>query len=287
MLLARRKTLPLSSAILASCFFFSHLVYWGFYSFAIGWPVFVLWIVLVQDMDRPFGHTHIAKLFCVALLLYVSHVLWFIAGIVYLAAYSIIFRVPLERSVKTFAVLLPISVGVLAWYSTFSGSSMSTPPLWVSNPLERLTPEALTDSVLGGIYGPEEYFVVGAALIWLGISIWQNRNDLKKLIDFPLLLSAILFFVYFLVLPDKYMNTIRFAQRWAPPAMIALLLSFPAPKLPNSLQNVAAVFSTCFTLYGHCFHVEGIRAAGALWTGINLGRITREPKSLRIEHDST
>ena len=118
---------------------------------------------------------------------------------------------------------------------------MSTPPLWVSNPLERLTPEALTDSVLGGIYGPEEYFVVGAALIWLGISIWQNRNDLKKLIDFPLLLSAILFFVYFLVLPDKYMNTIRFAQRWAPPAMIALLLSFPAPKLPNSLQNVAAV----------------------------------------------
>ena len=96
MLLARRKTLPLSSAILASCFFFSHLVYWGFYSFAIGWPVFVLWIVLVQDMDRPFGHTHIAKLFCVALLLYVSHVLWFIAGIVYLAAYSIIFRVPLQ-----------------------------------------------------------------------------------------------------------------------------------------------------------------------------------------------
>jgi hypothetical protein len=83
--------------------------------------------------------------------------------------------------------------------------------------------------------------VVSAALLWIGSSLWQNRDDLKGLVDFPLLLSAALFFTFFILLPDKYMNTIRFAQRWAPPAMISLLLALPAPKLRNRLRNAIAV----------------------------------------------
>lgn len=241
MLLAWRNSRPVSSAILATCFFFNTAVYWGFYSFEIGWPIFVLWIIVVQDVDRTSGPLYSATVFVVATLLYLSHILWFIAGMAYLATFVALYRVPLRRSVRTSAALLPIGILVLVWYPTFSESSMATPTVWASNPLERLLPGALTDAVLGGIYGPAEYLVLGAGLLWIGISVWQNRYDLKKMVDFPLLLSAALFFALFLFLPDRYMNTTRFAQRWAPQVMSALLLALPAPKIRNSLRNVLAV----------------------------------------------
>src|SRR5262249_12080408 len=42
--LAWKRQRPAAAAVLASVIFFNHGTYWGFYSFEIGWPVFVVWL---------------------------------------------------------------------------------------------------------------------------------------------------------------------------------------------------------------------------------------------------
>ncbi len=72
-------------------------------------------------------------------------------------------------------------------------------------------------------------------------AIQPDRVRADGVIDKELLLAAGLFFAFALILPDKYMNTIRFSQRWMPPAMIMLLLAVPAPVLRPVLRQVAAL----------------------------------------------
>jgi hypothetical protein len=249
--LAANRKRSSAAAILACCFFFNHVVYWGFYSFAVGFPVFALWFVLVERLRTRSGLGDLAQLFLAAILLYLSHVLWFMAGMAYLVCFLLAFRVDVGRSLKALAAVVPAVLAVLIWYPTLSGSSMATPPLWGTNPLERLLPENFTDAALGGIYGPAEYVVLAAAICWIAAGLWQSRKSLKEEIDYPLLLCGVLFLGFALILPDKFMNTIRFAQRWASPALICLLLASPAPKLSPALKKfvvIALLAVFCFAV---------------------------------------
>jgi hypothetical protein len=69
----------------------------------------------------------------------------------------------------------------------------------------------------------------------------QNRRDLRSAMDWDLFAAACMFFVVGLVLPDKFMNTIRFGERWMPGAMILMVLAAPAPVIRPVLRRAVAL----------------------------------------------
>ena len=231
-----------AAACVASVFALNHVINWGFYSFAIGFPAFCLWFALTSERDsstKPIVRG--LTLLVTAFLLYISHVLWFAAGVLWLGLSGLILRRDVRGSVRDLALLLPLFVAIWFWYPLFSHSSMATPALWVSGPLDRLTFSAICDSALGGIRGPTELIVLGAAFAWIGLGLLQHRTNLVELIDWPLLLAGGMFFTLAVVLPDKYMNTIRFGQRWMPPALIMFVLALPSPAVRPLIRRAAAI----------------------------------------------
>lgn len=237
-----RRGRPETAPVLSSLFFFNHVLYWGFYSFALGWPAFLLWFTVITKESAPgFSAKDGLTLVAVALLLYLSHVLWFIAGLCWLGLYSLVFRRPLGRLIRQIACLVPLIIAVMVWYPVFAESSMATPPLWGTNPLERVSFSWLTDAALGGIHGPAEPVMFACCLGWIAVGLLQNRGTLKSSIDWQLLLASGMFLVYALCLPDKYMNTIRFSHRWMPAAAIAFLAAMPGPVVRPFLRQAAAL----------------------------------------------
>jgi hypothetical protein len=241
-LTASRRDRSSAAATLSCLFILNHMVYWGFYSFEIGWPAFLVWFSLNAEgsSDRFSLRDALMWLGC-ALILYMSHVLWFMAGVAWLALRGIVFRRPVKETLMRMAYVAPLVVVAWIWYPSLAGSSMATPPLWGSGPISRLAFSWLSDAALGGIKGPAVSFFFAAALGWVLASVVQHRKNLKNLIDKELLLAAGLFFVFVLLLPDKYMNTIRFGQRWMPPAIIMLLLAVPPPIFRPLLRQASAL----------------------------------------------
>jgi hypothetical protein len=242
-LTASRRDRSTAAAALSCLFALNHTVYWGFYSFEIGWPAFLVWFSLNSEgsSDRFSLRDALLWLGC-ALLLYTSHVLWFLAGLAWLVARGIVFRRPVKETMMRLAYVMPLVVVAWIWHASFAGSSMATPPLWApGGPIVRLSFSWISDAALGGLKGPTVSLFFAATLAWVLVSVVQNRKTFGTSVDMELLLAAGLFFVFVLVLPDKYMNTIRFCQRWMPPAMIMLLLAVPAPIIRPLLRQAAVL----------------------------------------------
>lgn len=247
-----------ASATLASLFFFNHIIYWGFYSFALGWPAFLLWLHVTRDgspnaasrwSERTFSASDCLVWVGAALLLYLSHVLWLVAGIVWFVVYSVVFRKPLRAVLIRAAYLAPVIVAVAIWYPRLTQSTMDTPALWGTGPLARLSFTWLTDAALGGLKGPAESIAFGVVLAWLAISLVERGRRILAETDSELLLAAGFLFALVLVLPDKYMNTIRFDHRWLPPAMVLMLLAVPPPEVrPLVRRAVALLTMAAFSL---------------------------------------
>jgi hypothetical protein len=230
-----------ASGVLASIFALNHIVYWGFYSFAVGWPVFLLWMSLLRRDDQKALTARLAlKYLGCVILLYMGHILWLAAGLAWFALRSAAFRAPVMPTLKRAALMLPLVIGTIAWYQMFSASSMATPPLWVTPILSRLWVDGLTMASLGGIKGYTEPLAMLAALIWIvgGLIRWGRDPDAN--VDKEILLAAGMFFVAVLILPDKFMNTIQFWQRWGPPAATLMILAVPAPLKQALLRQAMA-----------------------------------------------
>ncbi|MBI4962243.1 MAG: hypothetical protein HY913_03115 [Desulfomonile tiedjei] len=240
--IAQRRNRSAASATLASLFFFNHIIYWGFYSFAVGWPAFLIWFSLTTKKPaKGFSASEALIWIGTGLLLYMSHVLWLVAGIAWLLIHNLVFRSPARVALTRAAYVIPLVVVIAIWYPILSASTMDTPALWGTNPISRLSFDWLTDAALGGIRGPLENVIFGLAVGWILLSVWQNRREIGERIDWELLLAAGMFFVFVLALPDKYMNTIRFANRWMPIAVILLILAMPAPTVRPLLRQGAAI----------------------------------------------
>lgn len=239
---AHRRNRSAAAATLASIFALNHIIYWGFYSFAIGWPSFLLWLHVTTD-SRLRDRKGALLLLAAGLLLYVSHILWLAAGI----AWLLLNGLALHRDVKVTATrlvyLIPLFIAVGLWYPMFSSSSMATPTLWVSSPFSRLTLSWLSDAALGGMRGPVVPALFSAAVGWIVLGVVQNRHDLNAVVDKELFLAGCMFFACAMVLPDKLMNTIRFGERWMPGAMIMMLLAAPAPNLRPAFRRVVALIT--------------------------------------------
>lgn len=238
---AARTDRSAASAVIASGLALNHIVYWGFYSFALGWPAFLVWMAVTQRDERNrFSWKEAGIWFGAALLLYVCHVLWFIAGMIWLGLRTLVISRSLRPALYRFLYLLPVFVVTAIWYSSFATSSMETPATWAIQPLERLRPGWLVSAAIGGLRGPYEFFFLVAAGLWIGVGLIQSRGQLRESVNFEFLLAAGMFLVAALVLPDKYMNTIMLWQRWVPGAIILIILAVPAPKFEPLLKRLVA-----------------------------------------------
>jgi hypothetical protein len=251
--LGAKRRRPVAAAALASVLFFSHVMYWGFYSFVIGWPAFVLWFVLtVRPASPRRWWVEAASFGAAALLLYVSHALWLAAGIGWLAVYTLAFRVPLRTTLSRAAGVAPVCVAAAFWYPHLKAEGFVSPTRWATTPTARLSFSWLVDAAFGGIHGSMEYVVAFVLAGWVVVSVWQHRQRRTDAYDHALLLGAAMFAAAALLLPHLYQRTIEFDSRWLPMAVILLLLAVPAPVFDVGVERIgalalAAVFSLATT----------------------------------------
>jgi hypothetical protein len=284
--LAFRRGRPVAAAVLASVLFYSHVTYWGFYSFAIGWLAFVPWFLLTA---RPGGARFRARdvplYLGAAGLLYVSHALWFAAGTAWLLLRSVVARTPPRTVALQLISISPVLVVAVVWYRQLSG--FSSPTRWIATPSARLSFSWLVDSTLGGLHGPLEAATIALLALWVGLGLYQNRGRLRGRLDRDLCLAAGLFLALALVLPQLHQNTIAFASRWLPLAALTLLLGVPAPRGDRSLRNASAFAAVAVFIV--VTSLAWVRFERQEWAGLSesLSALPPNPRVIGLDYVRT
>jgi hypothetical protein len=239
LLSARLKRPPLAAAF-ASLLFFGHIMYWGFYQFAFGWPVFISFLLLLRVEFKSRGKEFLA--FSGAwLVLYFTHILWFFVAVAWLGITHLFLRRDIKTLLCRAAGTLPFFALAAAWYPRLAAYGFRSQTIWASVPFERLLPSWLVDASFGGLKGPLEPLFFGLIIVWILLAWLPNRREFRAQCDRNLLLlSAFLFFLA-IILPDKHTNTIRFCQRWVPPALAFLLLGLPEIRIKKSVLALSAL----------------------------------------------
>jgi hypothetical protein len=234
---------PATSATLASVFVFNQSLYWGFFNFLAGWPLFAAWLVAVSaPRRRPEGWTDAVLLAILAFLLFFTHALWFGAAMAWLGVATLVQRPGLATLVRRALAVLPAGLVAAFWYlqfaTTWYAGKQST---WKASPLEKLTSPWFAEHMLGGVWGSLEYTTLGAVALWIAVGLVQHRASLGGAVAPVLAICAALFLVVALFGPYRLQNTIVFDERWLPGAAVLLLLAAPAPLIAARLRNVLAV----------------------------------------------
>ena len=244
-LLAATRGRSPAAATLACALFFSHIVYWGFYNFVFTWPLFVLWLMLTTGQPaRRTGWTDLVLLLGCAALLYASHILWLAMAVLWLVGSGLLFRLPFGVLALRVACVTPVLLGAALWFPYLARRGFGSVTGWGPSPLARLKPGWVLDAAFGGLSGPTEAIVLGGIAVWLAAGLWgaRNRRDgIRGATDRECLLGAGVFMLLTLFLPIKYTNTIQFAERWAPFAIILALLALPTPPIRPLLERAAAL----------------------------------------------
>lgn len=233
--LTRAAGRPLANAPVASLFFFNHVTYWGFVSFLTGLPAFILWLVLLR---RPAaGWRRGTAIAGGAFLLYAAHVLWLAAGTAWLLLDAVLARRPWREAAVRSAWTAPALLAVAFWYPRFAASGFDSATVYGHPPWQRLHPDWLVGTALGGLRGPVPGLVLLAVAGWLALALWQGRERLASTIERPLLAAGLGFLLAALLLPGVRQHTIFFASRWLPVAAVFLVLALPAPRLRPVLRR--------------------------------------------------
>lgn len=233
--LAWRRGRPAAAAALASVVVFNSCLYWGFYSFMLGFPVFAGWWLLTLGNGDGGGVRRAwrrAPLFLAgAALLYLAHALWLAAGLGWLALETVLSwrrRPPLAHLARWVAVA-PVVARAAWWFHGLGGTEFSTPPVWGQPPWLRLLPVNLAEMAFGGIAGRFEPLLLALLLFYPALALLTRRGSAGG--DGRLAAAGGAFLALALVFPDKYTNTVLFDDRWMPVALALLLLAAPAPRL--------------------------------------------------------
>jgi hypothetical protein len=273
---------PRESAVLASLLTLSGSFYWGFINFLSGWPIFVLWLLLARrrEGDRPPLGTLLLMTVCSCALLF-SHVLWLAAGLAALALLDTIRRSPVRLLARHCMAVAPVVLFTVLWYPRFHSSRLQigfdTDAHWQTLPWERLTPDWVIQGVLAGLTGPWDAIIIAAVLLWGALALFTNRGSLRSSWDRELGGIGLLMLAVSLAAPDKYLNTISFASRWFPVAVVLLLLSLPGPKLHR-----AVVFAFPLTMIAACAIVTS-----SDWRHFERDELSGLNESLRAIPDSS
>jgi hypothetical protein len=229
-------------AVAASVLAFQAALYWGFLNFLLGWPAFILWLHLTGSPPEARRRIwrHGLALGAASLLLYSAHILWFVMGGVWILLAGILTRPPRLAWVLRLAGMVPGALLAAAWYPHMAQhrAQFGTGALWFSGWWHRLHPLDLCQTMMGGPAGPDPTTMGGSLAFWVLVVLVTRWGEIRRHSDRLLLAAAALLGLVALVGPDKYMNTIYFAQRWAPCSTALLLIGLPAPRL-----RIRAAFS--------------------------------------------
>jgi hypothetical protein len=239
---------PVLAASLASILFFSHILYWGFYQFAFGWPLFIGWILLTKVEFRSRWKEGLT-FFLASIVLYMAHIFWFLLVLGWLVVRHFVFKGDLKKLILRIAAAAPLLLLGIAWYPSLAAYGFKSQTIWATTPFERLLPVWLVDASFGGVRGSTEYVFFALLVAWVLLACLRNRQALLSKMDKELLLLSALLFLLALVLPDKQTNTIRFCQRWVPPAFAFLLLSLPELRIKKNILT-AAVLTIVTVFFG-------------------------------------
>ena len=210
-----------------------------------GFPVFLLWIPLTTGTADQRSEW---KLLLGCLLLYFSHALWLVAGLVWLVVHDVAIGLPLKkRRLRRFAAVAPVILLAAIWYGNLEKLQFTSPTDWTPLPWTRVNPRWFVNTAFGGVKGPTEFVMMGVILLWVAVGLFQNRHEIRKRSDGMLALAGFLLLAAALTLPNLYNQTTEFAQRWTAPALVLLVLAAPAPRVRPSLARagssaVAALF---------------------------------------------
>ncbi|MGA8148242.1 MAG: hypothetical protein WB870_11805 [Gallionellaceae bacterium] len=216
---------PLSAGLL-----FNQSFYWGFLPFIAGFAAFLFLMVAWLGLRRASwrGIIFLALLF---LLVYFCHILWF--AVAALAVLLSALASP-ERSRKWRVLVLAAlpAVGLaLFWYPAMHNNWMSPSemaPYWVIPLLVRLRPDYVAFCI-SGLNADFKIFLLVIVLLFIFAGIAMAIFGKRRMVSVPLFLLALLLLAAYLALPDKYNNTVLFAVRWLPYALIFFLLGCLAP----------------------------------------------------------
>ncbi len=241
-LLAARLNRPPLAAALATVLFFGHILYWGFYQFALGWPVFIGYLLLLGTDFRSRWREALA--FSGAwIVLYFTHIFWFLVAFAWLGITHLFIKKDISKLVVRAGGAVPLFVLAAAWYPNLAAYGFQSTTIWATAPFERLLPTWLADASFGGLKGALEPAVFGVIVAWILLAWLLDRRGFPAGADRTLLLLGSFLFVLALFLPDKYTNTIRFSQRWVPPGLAFLLLGLPEIKVRKSVLATVVLAS--------------------------------------------
>lgn len=265
--LAAWRGRPSASAVLASVCAFNLSLYFGFYSFLFGWPLFAVWLYATAPRRAPASSAGLvaraAAVFALGTLLFLTHALWFAAAALW-AGVSLAIR---RRDRGDAAALVAGTAAALAlpavWYLRFAGSQYAAAPTqWAL--LGRYADGMFTfNSAIGGLRGPVDAVILLAAVAWPLAGVWQNRRALAERSDGYLAAAGATFLLAAVVLPMRFQSTIVFGPRWLSVALVLLLLAAPAPRLGRRTALVA-----CAVLAAYCAQTA------LMWRGFETAELS-------------
>ncbi|MCX7984879.1 MAG: hypothetical protein N3A63_08260 [Bacteroidetes bacterium] len=239
-------------AVLASTLVFNASLYWGFINFLIGFPLFVLWCVYVLCPTKQSSYSkHSAITFLLSVGLFLAHALWFAVALVSLLLVNIRRKFPLKMYFAYIVGIAPIVLYAVIWFpslaETRSSLKFDTSAHWIFSPIERLHPLWIINSIYGGLKNPVEWIVVLIVCGWIVLSLLTNRKDLRTLINWDMFRIASFLLTIVYLAPEKYVNTIYFASRWYPMAVLFFIIALPTPKI-NTLVQLGTVVGAFIVL---------------------------------------
>lgn len=247
-LLAAGRNRPVEAAILASVFVFNHLIYWGFYSFALGFPLFVWWYLMtMEDATSEFTWRSALKWASSILLLYLAHVFWFWFAVAWFFIVS--FRgFTLQVTMRRGMTFLPALVLFGLWFMDTSPGPYSAPMVWSSGILKRLSLAIDRKLPLCGILSPPiEDIVLLLITSWVVGAMISDPRKIASRTDLWILFLTIIFLIAWMAMPDNYDISILVWTRWLPPMAVFLVLAAPPMRLSKVWkQTIALVVFAAF-----------------------------------------
>jgi hypothetical protein len=178
-LLAARLKRPPLAASLASVLFFGHILYWGFYQFAFGWPVFLAYLLLLRAEFKNRWKEALAFLGA-WIVLYFAHILWFLVAVAWLGVTHIFIRRDIKKLVLRAAGAVPLFALAAAWYPNLAAYGFKSQTIWATVPFERLLPTWLADASFGGLKGALEPVFFGLIAVWILLAWLPNRRGFRR-----------------------------------------------------------------------------------------------------------